>query len=46
VAAACSLIPLVGTALVWVPAAGWLLLQGAWGKALFLALWEHFLIEG
>lgn len=39
VATGCSLIPIVGTALVWVPAALWMLLHGAWGKALFLALW-------
>lgn len=39
VAAVCSLVPMVGTALVWVPAALILLAQGAWGKALFLALW-------
>ncbi len=32
-----SLVPVVGTALVWVPAAAWLLLTGHWGKALFLA---------
>jgi len=38
-AALCSLIPVVGTAIVWLPAALFLLLQGAWGKALFLALW-------
>lgn len=39
VAAGCSLIPIVGTALVWGPATVYLLLQGAWGKAVFLALW-------
>lgn len=38
-AAVCALIPLAGTALVWGPAAIYLLFQGAWGKALFLALW-------
>lgn len=39
VAAGCSLIPIIGTAVVWAPAAVYLLLQGAWGKALFLMLW-------
>ena len=34
-----SLIPLVGTALIWIPAALYLLLAGHWGYALFLALW-------
>jgi predicted PurR-regulated permease PerM len=34
-----SLIPAVGTALVWVPAVGYLLVMGNWGKALFLAIW-------
>ena len=34
-----SLIPLVGTALIWVPAALFLLVTGEWGWALFLAVW-------
>jgi predicted PurR-regulated permease PerM len=34
-----SLIPAVGTALVWLPAVGYLLLVGSWGRGLFLALW-------
>jgi predicted PurR-regulated permease PerM len=34
-----SLIPFVGTALIWVPAALYLLVTGEWGWALFLALW-------
>jgi len=29
-----SIVPVVGSALVWLPAAGWLALQGHWGKAL------------
>lgn len=40
VAAVASLIPYVGTALVWVPAAGVLFLQGRWVAALFLAAWS------
>lgn len=39
VAAFTSLIPLVGTALVWVPGVIVLLLGGAYGKAIFLAVW-------
>jgi predicted PurR-regulated permease PerM len=34
-----SLIPLVGTALVWLPAALYLLVTGEWGWALFLVVW-------
>ncbi len=34
-----SLVPFVGAALVWVPAAIALLLQGSWGAALFLTVW-------
>lgn len=34
-----ALIPFVGTALIWVPAAGYLLLLGKWGAAIFMALW-------
>jgi predicted PurR-regulated permease PerM len=40
VAAVASLIPFVGTALVWVPAVGALFLQGRWVAALFLAAWS------
>ncbi len=38
-----SLIPIVGTALVWIPATVYLLLLGNWKSALFLALWSIFL---
>lgn len=34
-----SLIPLVGTGLIWVPACAWLLVLGKWQAALFLAAW-------
>ncbi|MFP3869555.1 MAG: AI-2E family transporter [Syntrophobacteria bacterium] len=34
-----SLIPTVGTALVWVPAVGYLFAVGSWGKAVFLCVW-------
>jgi predicted PurR-regulated permease PerM len=43
-AAVCSLIPVVGTALVWAPAAAILFFQGFWGKALFLALWGALVV--
>jgi predicted PurR-regulated permease PerM len=39
-----SLIPIVGTALVWVPAAGYLLLAGRWKSALFLVGWSVLLV--
>ncbi len=34
-----SLVPLLGTTLVWVPTALWSGLSGHWGVALFLAIW-------
>jgi predicted PurR-regulated permease PerM len=33
----CSIIPVVGSALIWVPAALWLGLSGHWGKAVIVA---------
>lgn len=39
IAAFSSLVPVVGPALIWGPGAAILLFHGAWGKALFLALW-------
>jgi predicted PurR-regulated permease PerM len=39
VAAVAALIPLIGTALVWVPGAGALFLQGRWVAGLFLLGW-------
>jgi predicted PurR-regulated permease PerM len=44
VMAVASLIPIVGTALVWVPATGYLLLSGRWTAALFLAAWSVLLV--
>ena len=35
-----SLIPFVGTALIWVPAVGVLFLQGRWVAAVVLAVWS------
>ena len=34
-----SIVPLIGTTIVWVPAALYLGLTGHWGAALFLAIW-------
>ncbi len=34
-----SLIPVVGTMLIWVPAAIYLLLSGQWGYSIFMLLW-------
>ncbi|WP_339730410.1 AI-2E family transporter [uncultured Gimesia sp.] len=31
-----SLVPLMGSWLIWVPCAGWLMYQGHWGSAIFL----------
>jgi predicted PurR-regulated permease PerM len=38
-----SLIPIVGTAFVWVPASVYLILMGSWKAATFLALWSILL---
>ncbi len=35
----CSLIPVIGTGLVWIPACGYLLILGDWQNALFLFFW-------
>lgn len=46
VGALASLVPIVGTALVWVPAAVTLLAQGEMGWAIFLTLWCIILVAG
>ncbi len=46
VGALASLIPIVGTALVWVPAVVTLIAQGQTGWAIFLALWSIILVAG
>ena len=33
-----SIVPVVGSALIWVPAAGWLAIQGHWGKAILVLM--------
>jgi predicted PurR-regulated permease PerM len=39
-----AVLPILGAAIVWIPAAGWLLLEGHWEKALILALWGSVVI--
>ncbi|GAB6175429.1 AI-2E family transporter [Desulfobaculum senezii] len=39
-----SLIPVLGTGLVWVPASGYLLIVGKWKAAVFLMLWCGLLV--
>lgn len=39
-----SFIPVVGTALIWVPATAYLLLLGDWQWALFLGLWSALVV--
>ena len=34
-----AMIPFIGTAVVWIPAAAWLLWTGHWGAALFFVIW-------
>lgn len=46
VGALASLIPIVGTALIWVPAAITLVAQGEVGWAIFLTLWSIILVGG
>jgi predicted PurR-regulated permease PerM len=46
VGAVASLIPVVGTALVWLPAVVTLVAQGKMGWAVFLALWCIVLVSG
>lgn len=40
-----ALLPLVGTALVWAPAAVVLAAQGRWGGAAFVALWGALVVS-
>ncbi|MBF0467324.1 MAG: AI-2E family transporter [Desulfamplus sp.] len=39
-----SLIPFVGTSLIWGPAVIWLFLSGSWPYALFLTIWSVFVV--
>lgn len=40
-----SLIPLLGTALIWFPAAVYLVLSGRWGYGIFMALWGGLVVS-
>lgn len=40
----CALVPVIGTAIIWVPFVLWLAFKGAWVKALILALCGIFVI--
>ena len=44
IAALLSLLPIGGTALVWIPAVLYLLAQGRYGAAIFLAMWGAVLV--
>ena len=46
VATICSLVPVVGTALIWVPGAAALLIAGGWIRAMVLALWCLLIVVG
>jgi len=39
-----SILPVLGAAIVWIPAAGLLLLEGSWEKALVLTLWGSIVV--
>lgn len=41
-----SLIPVVGTGLVWIPASIYLFITGSWGYGIFLLLWCGILVAG
>jgi predicted PurR-regulated permease PerM len=41
-----ALVPVVGTAIMWIPAAIWLLLQGTPGYALFMVGWGVIVVGG
>ena len=41
-----ALVPLFGTALIWVPAAGVLAAQRRWGAAIFMVAWGVFVVSG
>jgi predicted PurR-regulated permease PerM len=41
-----ALVPVVGTAIMWIPATLWLLLQGESGYALFMAGWGVIVVGG
>jgi predicted PurR-regulated permease PerM len=44
VMAVMAVLPILGAALIWIPAAAYLLIEGHWEKALILALWGSVVI--
>jgi len=38
-----SVVPVIGTALVWLPATGWFFSQGSTGQGIFMIIWEWLL---
>ena len=44
--ALCSLIPVMGTGLIWVPSVTYLVLIGDWKMAIFLGLWCGIFVVG
>lgn len=45
VMAVLSIVPVLGTFLIWLPAAGFLALGGDWGKALILIIWGSVVVS-
>ena len=43
--ALCAMLPVVGTSLIWGPAAIYLLIQGSWVKAIVLAVWGSLVVS-
>jgi predicted PurR-regulated permease PerM len=41
-----ALVPLFGTALIWVPATGLLVAQRRWGAAIFMLAWSIVVVSG
>jgi predicted PurR-regulated permease PerM len=41
-----SLVPVVGTAIIWIPAAAYLILTGDWQWGLFLCAWGVIIVSG
>lgn len=41
-----SLVPVVGTALIWIPASLYLLVSGHWGLAIFMVVWCGGIVGG
>lgn len=39
-----SLIPIVGTALIWMPASVYLIISGRWGASIFMILWSAIVV--